>query len=152
MRAKLGWLEAHDEDQTLVSELLQLMQGSKADFCHTFRQLSTVATDDRQHPLRDSFINRDGFDQWLTRYQQRLRKESRTDTERQSAMHAVNPKYILRNYLAQQAISQAEQGDYTELERLATVLSQPFAEQTQYEDYAKPPPDWGKRISVSCSS
>ncbi len=152
MRAKLGWLEVHDEDQTLVSELLQLMQGSKADFCHTFRQLSTVATDDRQHPLRDSFINRDGFDQWLTRYQQRLKKEFRTDTERQSAMHAVNPKYILRNYLAQQAISQAEQGDYTELERLATVLSQPFAEQTQYEDYAKPPPDWGKRISVSCSS
>ena len=152
MRAKLGWLQAHDEDQTLVSELLQLMHGTKADFCRTFRQLSSVATDDRQHPLRDSFVDRDGFDQWLARYQQRLKKEPRSDAERQSAMNAVNPKYILRNYLAQQAISQAEQGDYTELERLATVLSQPFAEQTQYEDYAKPPPDWGKRISVSCSS
>ena len=64
----------------------------------------------------------------------------------------VNPKYVLRNYLAQQAIDKAEVGDYKELEQLAEILRKPFDEQPEFEDYAKMPPDWGKRISVSCSS
>ncbi|MGB2271670.1 MAG: protein adenylyltransferase SelO family protein, partial [Pseudomonadales bacterium] len=102
--------------------------------------------------LRDNFVNREDFDSWLNKYQQRLKENTWTDDERQQAMAATNPKFVLRNYLAQQAIEKADVGDYKELEQLAKVLTQPFDEQLALEDYAKPPPDWGKRISVSCSS
>ena len=152
MRNKLGLQNADDNDQQLVSELLELMQTSAADFTNTFRQLGTVSINDQQHPLRDTFVDRDSFDCWLEKYQQRLKSEGIDEAERQEAMAKVNPKYVLRNYLAQQAIDKAEMGDYEELERLAQVLSQPFDEQTEFNDYAKQPPDWGKRISVSCSS
>jgi uncharacterized protein YdiU (UPF0061 family) len=68
-------------------------------------------------------------------------------------MKQVNPKYVLRNYLAQNAIQLAvEQKDYSEIERLRLLLTNPFAEQAERERYAAPPPDWGKRIIVSCSS
>jgi uncharacterized protein YdiU (UPF0061 family) len=152
MRSKIGLQNADDNDQQLVSELLELMQASAADFTNTFRQLGSVSINDHQHPLRDNFINREDFDAWLVKYQQRLKSEGIDEAERQQAMAAVNPKYVLRNYLAQQAIDKAEVGDYKELEQLAEVLSKPFDEQPKFEDYAKMPPDWGKRISVSCSS
>ena len=152
MRNKLGLQTSHENDQQLVAELLQLMQSSSADFTNTFRQLGTVSLKDNQHSLRDNFVNREDFDSWLNKYQQRLKENTWADDERQQAMAATNPKFVLRNYLAQQAIEKANVGDYKELEQLAKVLTQPFDEQLALEDYAKPPPDWGKRISVSCSS
>ena len=152
MRSKLGLQNADDNDQQLVSELLELMQASAADFTNTFRQLGTVSINDQQHPLRDTFVDRESFDAWLEKYQQRLKSEGIDEAERQQAMAKANPKYVLRNYLAQQAIDKAEVGDYKELEQLAEMLSKPFDEQPEFEDYAKMPPDWGKRISVSCSS
>ena len=152
MRSKLGLQNTDDNDQRLVSELLELMQASAADFTNTFRQLGSVSINDRQHPLRDTFVDRESFDAWLVKYQQRLKSEGINENERQQAMAKVNPKFVLRNYLAQQAIDKAEVGDYKELEQLAEILSKPFDEQPEFEDYAKMPPDWGKRISVSCSS
>jgi len=152
MRSKLGLQNADDNDQQLVSELLELMQASAADFTNTFRKLGSVSINDQQHPLRDTFVDRESFDAWLVKYQQRLKSEGIDENERQQAMAKVNPKFVLRNYLAQQAIDKAEVGDYKELEQLAEVLSKPFDEQPEFEDYAKMPPDWGKRISVSCSS
>ena len=152
MRNKLGLQTTNDNDQNLVSELLALMQTSAADFTNTFRQLGTVSINDQQHPLRDNFIDRESFDAWLGKYQQRLKEEARDEDKRHQAMAEVNPKFVLRNYLAQQAIDKAEVGDYKELEKLAKILSKPFEEQPEFEDYAKMPPDWGKRISVSCSS
>ncbi|MNN89402.1 hypothetical protein D3C81_2072160 [compost metagenome] len=67
-------------------------------------------------------------------------------------MHAVNPRYILRNYLAQQAIEAAEQGDYGPVRELHAVLSRPFADQPGMERYAERPPEWGKHLEISCSS
>ena len=67
-------------------------------------------------------------------------------------MRAVNPKFVLRNYLAQAAIERAEGGDYGEIERLLALLSRPFDEQPEMQVYAAPPPEWGRRIVVSCSS
>jgi uncharacterized protein YdiU (UPF0061 family) len=67
-------------------------------------------------------------------------------------MHAVNPLYVLRNYLAQQAIAAAEQGDYGPVRELHTVLSQPFEEQAGMARYAERPPQWGKHLEISCSS
>ena len=67
-------------------------------------------------------------------------------------MHAVNPLYILRNYLAQKAIDAAEAGDYSEVQRLHDVLTRPFTEQPGMETYAERPPEWGKHLEISCSS
>ena len=68
-------------------------------------------------------------------------------------MRACNPKYILRNYMAEIAIRKAEQErDFSEIERLRQLLSQPFAEQPEHERYAGYPPEWAATLSVSCSS
>ena len=67
-------------------------------------------------------------------------------------MNQANPKFILRNYLAQQAIERAQQKDYSEIDRLRQLLRDPFAEQPEMDAYAAPPPDWAKQIIVSCSS
>lgn len=67
-------------------------------------------------------------------------------------MRAVNPKYVLRNYLAQQVIQEAQNGDYAPMHELIKVLARPFDEQPEHEQYAAPPPDWGKHMNISCSS
>ena len=67
-------------------------------------------------------------------------------------MHAVNPLYMLRNYLIQIAIEAAEDGDYAPLHKLYAVLSTPFTQQDGCAAYAERPPQWGKHLSISCSS
>ena len=67
-------------------------------------------------------------------------------------MNRVNPKYVLRNYLAQVAIEKAQNKDFTELARLLAVLQRPYDEQPEHEAYAALPPDWASDLEVSCSS
>ena len=104
-------------------------------------------------PVRDEFVDRVAFDQWAQRYQQRLQQQNLSAIERQTMMLAANPKYILRNYMAEQAIQQLEQHqDDSELQRLAHLLQQPYAEQEEYEAYFAHPPAWAQGIHLSCSS
>lgn len=67
-------------------------------------------------------------------------------------MNRVNPKYVLRNHLAEIAIRRAKEKDFSEVERLARVLRRPFDEQPEFESYAALPPDWAGSLEVSCSS
>lgn len=154
MRRKLGLASREEKDVELVVELLGLMQSSAVDYTRLFRALSDF--DSREGAsnatLRDRFIDRDAFDSWAARYRARLQREGSVDTARREAMNRANPKYILRNYLAQQAIDKAETGDYSEIETLHTLLQNPFDEQPAYERYADAPPDWGKTLEISCSS
>ena len=154
MRAKLGLRDAHEGDQALSAGLLNLMEANRIDYTTLFRDLAAlrVADDSLDAGLRDRFIDRPGFDAWLADYRARLRHESGDDDARAAAMRAVNPRYILRNYLAQQAIERAEQGDYAEIDRLLALLSRPFDEQPGMQAYAQEPPDWGRVLEVSCSS
>lgn len=154
MRAKLGLQEVRPEDGALVDDLLALMAMSQADYTIFFRALGGFrsAESESNEPLRDCFVNRDGFDRWAARYRERLRAEGSRDEDRRPRMNRVNPKYVLRNYLAQVAIERARQIDYTEIDRLRQLLRDPFAEQPEMESYAAPPPDWAKQITVSCSS
>jgi len=155
MRAKLGLVEEFEGDAELLLSLLGLLEASAVDYTNFFRRLGNFRTagDAPHDELRDMFVEPQAFDAWAARYRARLHKEASDDAARKSRMDGVNPKYILRNYLAQNAISAAvERRDYTEIERLHALLSTPFAEQPEMDDYAAPPPDWGKRLSVSCSS
>ena len=68
-------------------------------------------------------------------------------------MDSVNPKFILRNYLAENAIRKAvDEADYSEIERLHKILKDPFSEQSEFEEYAGPSPEWGRNLVISCSS
>ncbi len=155
MRAKLGLDESQADDAVLVTDLLKLLQNNRVDYTSFFRALSGFRTgpDAMNEPLRDAFVDRPAFDTWAARYRERLRAEGSRDEERRQRMNRVNPKYVLRNYLAQNAIEQAtQQRDYSEIDRLLTLLREPYAEQPDMEKYAAPPPNWGKHLVVSCSS
>ena len=88
----------------------------------------------------------------MARYGKRLESEERGDEARRAAMSRVNPKYVLRNYLAQEAIDRAREGEFDEIERLRSVLADPFAEHPEHERYAGPAPAWARDLVVSCSS
>ncbi|HLL13942.1 MAG TPA: YdiU family protein [Pyrinomonadaceae bacterium] len=156
MRAKLGLTTETDADAQLLLSLLGLLEANGVDYTNFFRRLGDFRTTDdaqRHEHLRDMFVEPAAFDAWAAGYRQRLLAESSEDAARKSRMDAVNPKYVLRNYLAQNAITAAvERRDYTEIERLFGVLRAPFTEQPGREGYAESPPDWGKRLAVSCSS
>lgn len=151
---KLGLTSSDTNDDQLVQSLLKQMQESGCDFTNLFRSLSDLQLDNpnADGPLRDQFIDRDGFDQWTIDYRKRLQAEGSRDELRKQSMDRVNPKYILRNYLAQSAIERAEQGDYSEVDRLMSLLRDPFSEQAEMSEYAALPPDWADTIEVSCSS
>ncbi len=154
MREKLGLQETHDGDASLAEDLLGLMAAGRVDYTIFFRALGGFRSGEskKNEALRDFFVNRDGFDRWAARYTERLRAEGSRDEDRRPRMHRVNPKYVLRNHLAQVAIERARQKDYTEIDRLRLLLKDPFAEQPDMEAYAALPPDWAKEIIVSCSS
>jgi uncharacterized protein YdiU (UPF0061 family) len=154
LHAKLGLREQRDGDRALFDDLFGIMQASHADFTLLFRQLAGLqaASDAGDAPLRDLFIDRPAFDAWASQYRQRLQAEGSVDAERAIAMNAVNPKYVLRNYLAQVAIDKARQKDFSEVQRLLAVLEHPFDEQPEHERYAALPPDWAAGLEVSCSS
>jgi len=89
---------------------------------------------------------------WLDRYHQRLDQEGRPVQERIAAMDAVNPLYVLRNHLAEQAIRAAVQGDASEIATLLRLLAQPYRAAPGCDAYADPAPDWAASLHVSCSS
>ena len=154
MRAKLGLVTEQDDDRALVDDLLRRMAEDRADFTITFRRLAgfdSVAGAPNT-AQRDLFMNREAFDAWAARYAERLRSEGSVDAERASRMNRVNPKFVLRNHLAEVAIRQAQAGDFTETQRLLQVLERPYDEQPEASAYADFPPDWAQQIEVSCSS
>jgi uncharacterized protein YdiU (UPF0061 family) len=149
MRARLGFQQEDAGDQQLLADWLDLMAESKVDYTQCFRSL---CDDNRHASLRNDFVQREAFDHWLTRYRARREQEAGSVDEHRMAMQRTNPQYILRNYLAQQAIEKAGHGDFSEVDRLLAVLKNPFDERPGLEAYAEPPPSWGKELQISCSS
>lgn len=154
MRAKFGLQEAQEDDEALVQEWLDLLHLSSADYTASFRDLCAFRSEPSaaNESLRDRMVDRERFQAWAGRYRARLQQEQGGDDDRRRRMERVNPKYVLRNYLAQTAIEKAEQQDFSEIDRLLTLLHDPFTEHPGMDAYALPPPNWGKHLSVSCSS
>lgn len=164
--AKLGLERTHAGDRALVDALRARLQADRVDFTLFFRHLSGVRRESeasarprRATPLDDGAsacralcADREAFDAWLRDYRARLALEARTDEARAAAMDRVNPKYVLRNHLAERAIRRARDGDYSEVARLLKVLERPYDEQPGAAAYAAPPPDWASALEVSCSS
>jgi uncharacterized protein YdiU (UPF0061 family) len=151
LRAKLGVRTEEDDDALLLGDLLEAMDLDDCDYTRTWRTLATV-TQTEDTGFSGWFSDSERIAAWLERYRARLQREGSIDAERRAQMNRVNPKYVLRNYLAQTAIEHAERKDFAEVRRLLAVLRRPFDEQTEHEAYAEPPPEWGRHLVVSCSS
>jgi len=155
MQRKFGLTEWRTDDAELLTGLLAILHANHIDYTNFFRALGRFSTEDGvpNSDPRDMFVDRSAFDAWARRYRERLLSEGSKNEDRQRRMNRANPKYVLRNYLAHQAIALArEKRDFSEIDRLLTVLRDPYAEQPTMERYAIPPPDWGKHLAVSCSS
>jgi len=160
-------------DATLVDDLFELLAAVETDFTLFFRRLADVVTDPaadepsdeaRIAPLWDAYYDASAVSAdhrsrllvWLRRYVARVRDDGRPDSERRQAMNAVNPKYVLRNYVAQLAIEAAERGDLSVLHELLDVLRHPFDEQPAHGRFAEKRPEWARDrpgcSMLSCSS
>lgn len=155
MRLKLGLLEERENDRSLIWALLQVLQAGQVDYTRFFRLLagfdSTPGAETRALREECGFYHQ--YDEWALKYAERLRAEGSVDAERAVRMRAVNPVYVLRNWLAERAIRRArDDRDFTEIECLRRLLHNPFEEQAGMEEYSAVPPDWGRHLVVSCSS
>jgi len=152
MGKKLGLSSQQPTDRALIGQWLALFQQQKLDYTLSFRRLADFSDDAKGSSIRDHMLDLQAFDQWAALYRERLAQENSSAEQRKSLMNSVNPLYILRNYLAQQAITAAEQGNTAPLHELMQVLQQPYQQQPGKENFAAPPPDWGKGMDISCSS
>jgi len=166
MADKLGLVGYHEHDDLMLfAELEQILQSVETDMTVFYRQLAKLTSNDNWLELlspsyydveRLSEKYQQVMGQWLTRYLARVQGEQRSDEQRQISMNKINPKYVLRNYLAQQAIEAAEKGDYSEIATLQTLLQHPYEEQPQFEKYAAKRPEWARNragcSALSCSS
>ena len=137
-----------------ATRLLALMHDNRVDYTIFFRRLNAFqsAEGETNAALRDLFLDRAAFDAWAQTYAALLRQSGVTDAERKARMDRVNPKYILRNYLAQSSIEKAQAQDFSEVDRMLKLLQAPYDEHPELEAYAGFPPDWATGIEVSCSS
>ena len=174
MAAKLGLVAFQAEtDTTLTQDLLGLLPAVETDMTLFYRHLADIPAgnaDDRIAPaelaaplmaafyrpeqLTPTYLEQLGS--WLGRYRQRLRHDGLVDAERKQRMHAVNPKYVLRNYLAQLAIDDIGAGDFSLTSELLDVLRHPYDEQPGRERFAEKRPEWARHrpgcSMLSCSS
>ena len=175
MAEKLGITNFEpDTDQFLIDELIVVLQLVETDMSVFFRSLVLLdvegqSTEDKSNeqliaPLLDAYYvpeqlqgeNLQRIGRWVREYISRLSKGSVSYQERTRRMNATNPKYVLRNYLAQLAIDKAEQGDYSMVNELLEVLRKPYDEQPGKDEFAKKRPDWARHKAgcsmLSCSS
>jgi len=150
MRQKLGLFKSLDDDKMLIEQLLRSLQDAYVDYTIFFRTLSRYDGD--KSPLYDISMNPVAIDAWLSLYDERLSKETHTQVQRQEAMLKTNPKYILKNYLLEEAIILAKRGDFSLVETLLTLASHPYDELPEYEHFAKETPEEHKNLTFSCSS
>ena len=151
MGAKLGLASWRPEDEALLDDLLKLMDANQADFTLCWRRLADAVLG-RRSAFEDLFIDRPAASAWLDRLLARQAADGRPAQDTAQAMNQVNPLYVLRNHLAEQAIRAAQQGDAGEIGTLLQLLRDPYTERSGYEAYAGLPPDWAGGIEVSCSS
>ena len=168
---KLGLADvARDGDDALMSELFELLQAAETDMTIFFRRLGVVPTHEaasdaeRTAPLADAFYDDAGrgadhqarLAAWLQQYVARVRVDGRAEADRLAQMNRTNPKYVLRNYLAQQAIDALTAGDASVMDTLLKVIERPYDEQPEYETYAARRPEWARHkagcSALSCSS
>ena len=172
---KIGiFRERAEEDDALLEGLGKCLRLVETDMTLFYRKLAelriySAEPDDLPaqellEPLRDAWYqpneispdHQKTLGDWLRRYIRRVSEESLADSERKALMNRINPKYVMRNYLAQLAIEKQEAGDSSVLHELMQVMQKPYDEQPGFERYAEKMPDWARHKAgcsmLSCSS
>jgi len=134
----------------LVGQLLQLLAAQRIDYPIFWRRLSHAVASGDFAPVGALFAERSGWERWLLSYQELLAQVDQAQAA--DLMLKTNPKFVLRNHLAEQVIRAAQQGDFAPLQTLQTLLENPFDEHPGHETWADLPPDWAASITISCSS
>ena len=165
--AKFGFTQRGEREQTIIREAFRLMYDAEMDYTNFFRALGELPDELPEQPaislLGDVFYDdskRDAqaaaLNAWLQQWQSCVREHGRSFSERRAAMHAVNPWFVLRNYVAQQAIDAATAGDPTVVRTLLEVLRNPYTEQPAHRSFALRRPEWARHKAgcsmLSCSS
>ena len=165
--SKLGLFTMVEGDDQLMNELEKLLYRSEIDMTLFFRDLNKFDLENRAATLDrlyeqtymdkvhfQNFVN--DWTSWINQYAERLKVEEISDTDRIERMNKINPKYVLRNYMAQLAIDAADNGDYSIIDELFQLLKQPYDEQPENEKWFVKRPEWAKEkigcSMLSCSS
>ena len=172
MASKLGLQEYRATDDELFTQLQEVLQLTEIDMTIFYRRLANWSVSDSVihndeellQPLMEAFYLPDEVKgetsskiaAWLRSYRERIAQDDCGSEQRVSRMNSVNPKYVLRNYLAQLAIDRSEEGDHSLINELLDVLRNPYDEQPEFERYAEKRPDWARTRAgcsmLSCSS
>lgn len=161
MRAKLGLTSDKETDINIIQSLENNLQATETDMTIFFRTLSSFKKEQPEKGvelIQDAFYTPDtikgnvlnNWKQWFANYAKRLEDETTSAEERQQQMNKVNPKYVLRNYMAQLAIDKADKGDTSLLEEMYLLLKEPYSEQPKFEHWFAKRPEWA-RHKVGCS-
>lgn len=162
MQEKLGLQNDRENYITLMDQLVQIFQLTETDYTIFFRLLSNVKKEDDAvtafQKITSAFYKPEEIQdeiqkywtEWFNAYLNCLQLETANDSDRKQRMNAVNPKYVLRNYMAQLAIDEADKGNYSLIEELYTLLQKPYDDQPDHEKWFAKRPDWA-REKVGCS-
>lgn len=161
LRSKLGLEKEYPDDVELLSELDQVLTLIETDMTLFYRKLSTFSKNKPKQGLdtiMDAFYVKEELNHeikqkwnaWFVKYSERLKLEDAADEQRKIKMNNTNPKYVLRNYMAQLAIDAAEQGDYGLIDQFYIMLQNPYKEQPQFEKWFAKRPQWAAD-KVGCS-
>ncbi|AXT55124.1 YdiU family protein [Aquimarina sp. AD1] len=161
MTSKIGLFTKQSEDQHIIEQLEELLQVVETDMTIFFRNLSTYKKGSYNQwmqivseafytlsDVKEDVLQR--WNDWFLMYDNRLNVEVLSDEQRKEKMDTINPKYVLRNYMAQLAIDDADKGDYMLIDELYKMLKKPYSEQPEYDKWFAKRPDWA-RDKVGCS-
>jgi uncharacterized protein YdiU (UPF0061 family) len=161
---KLGLAECRDEDVEMMQALYALLALGEVDMTLFFRALMDADLRARSlAPFAEAFYDDAKREEvspallaWLERYRGRVAEDPLSAEDRRERMRLANPRYVLRNYLAQLAIDRAEQGDPSGIQELLEVMRRPYDDQPGMERFAERRPDWARSKAgcsmLSCSS
>ena len=159
MKSKLGLFNSDENDLQLIQNLEDTLQLTETDMTIFFRLLSNFSDEYSGLKLIEKafydFENisdniKNQWNLWFLNYKERLKKESLSIEDRKIKMNGVNPKYVLRNYMAQLAIEATNQNDYSLIDELFNLLKEPYSEQISNEKWFAKRPEWA-RNKIGCS-
>ena len=147
---KMGLFRQEEKDKELAEDMFRALASSGIDYTKFFRTLSRFNTDKSE--ILALCVKKETLEIWLDRYDERMQREVFTISERHKRMLAVNPKYVLKNHILQEAIDKADKHDYSMVDELLRVALSPFDEHLELEHLCKPTPLESKNLKLSCSS
>ncbi len=150
MGRKLGFDEVSDKDFNLMKQLFGALESLHVDYTLFFRTLSHYTSERKE--LLSLCLLHTPMNEWLDEYDIRLKENRSSTKERHERMLKINPKYVLKNYMLQEAIEDAENGDFKKVDALFTIAQNPFAEHKEFERWAGKTDDKFKNLKLSCSS